>query len=60
MSQPHASLRVLGALLFCAFSVPLLAQQSPFFPEKTYDALANEISGDIAFDISHEYRHTHA
>jgi len=50
MSQADASFRVLGALFFFAGAVPLLAQHSPFLPEKTYNNLVNEISGDIAFD----------
>jgi hypothetical protein len=50
-------------LLACSvllFSLAALAQTSPFLPQKTYDALVNEISGDRAYDSLRELTKYHA
>ena len=42
--------KLLRGGLGCLLASPALAQTSPFVPEKTERALANELSGDLAFE----------
>jgi hypothetical protein len=45
--------------LFPATAGPAAAQESPFLGERTYRALVNEISGDIAFEHIRWFTHYH-
>ena len=42
--------RIAFTILFVPGMFPARGQQSPFLPPDIYDKLANEISGDIAYD----------
>src|SRR5712692_5742845 len=46
----RSAVRLLVVVTVVARTASALAQQSPFLPEEVYGKLANEISGDIAFD----------
>jgi Zn-dependent M28 family amino/carboxypeptidase len=46
-------------VLFLAAAALVAAQESPFLGERTYRALVNEISGDIAFEHIRWFTHYH-
>lgn len=47
------------AALLLALPQAALAQRSPFLPDPVYDALVNELSGDIAFEHVRWFTHYH-
>jgi hypothetical protein len=53
------ALPLLVAAVVCAFAAPGFAQTSPFLPEPTFRALANEISGDRSFEYDRHLTHFH-
>ena len=57
MSRFRGCLLILAGLCLCSSA---FAQKSPFLPPDRYEALSNEISGDIAFDNLRSLVHYHA
>ena len=53
------SLAAITALVLFVSAQPALAQRSPLLPDGVYDALVNEISGDIAFEHIRWLTHYH-
>src|SRR5262245_2051521 len=56
MRQPLA---VVTAIVLVLWALPAVAQRSPLLPDGLYDALVNEISGDIAFEHIRWLTHYH-
>ena len=46
-------------VLVLTIAAPAGAQQSPFLPDRTFGALVNEVSGDIAFEHIRWFTHYH-
>ena len=55
----NQALTVAAAIAACAMPLTAGAQRSPVIPPAVYDALVNEISGDIAFEHIRWFTHYH-
>jgi peptidase M28-like protein len=53
------SVAVITGIILLVWALPARAQRSPLVPEGLYDALVNEISGDIAFEHIRWLTHYH-
>lgn len=55
----NQSLAVILSAALLLMPSPVRGQQSPLLPQRTYDALVNEISGDISFEHIRWFTHFH-